>query len=305
MKKGVNTDMKFDSIKYFFNDALKSIKRNKTLSIASIATVAATLFILGVITLTMVNVDKAVTQLGSMVEVQIFLKDDITEEQKTALKDKIEAVEGVKGINIETKEQALEKVRDQLKDNAGALTAGFEEKNPFPGSYTVKVSKPEVVDNIIASIKDSEGIELIKDARDLIVKISNLTKSVKVVGVVSFTVFILVSLFLIGNTIKITVYSRKREIGIMKYVGATDWFIRWPFIIEGVLLGIVGGIISTILLSLGYGVLVSKMSPDALMGFSLIGVSYVWKVVVWEFILAGTFIGTVGSIISMRKFLKV
>lgn len=305
MRKGVNTDMKFDSIKYFFNDALKSIKRNKTLSIASIATVAATLFILGVITLTMVNVDKAVSQLGSMVEVQIFLKDEITEQQKTALKDKIEAVEGVKGINIETKDQALEKVRDQLKDNAEALTAGFEVKNPFPGSYTVKVSKPEVVDKIITTVKDSEGIEKISDARDLIVKISNLTKSVKIVGVVSFTVFILVSLFLIGNTIKITVYSRKREIGIMKYVGATDWFIRWPFIIEGVLLGIIGGIIATILLSVGYGFVVSKMPADALMGFSLIGVSYVWKVVIWEFVLAGTFIGTVGSIISMRKFLKV
>ncbi len=297
--------MKFDSVKYFFNDALKSIRRNKTLSIASVATVAATLFILGVITLTMVNVNKAVEQLGSKVEVKVFLKDDITEEQKTSLKDKLDGIEGVREVNIETKEQALDKVKEQFKENAEVLTAGFEEKNPFPGSYTVKVNKPEVVDAIITTVKDAEGIESIRDARDIIEKISALTNSVKVVGAVSFIVFIIVSLFLIGNTIKITVYSRKREIGIMKYVGATDWFIRWPFIIEGVMLGIIGGIISTIILSVVYSLLINNVPSEALMGFSLIGVSYVWKVVIWEFILAGMFIGTVGSIISMRKFLKV
>lgn len=305
MRKGVNTDMKFDSVKYFIKDALKSITRNKTLSIASIATVAATLFILGVITLTMVNVNKGVAQLGSKVEVKVFLKDEITDEQKDSLKLTLEAIDGVKEVNIETKEQALEKVKEQLKDNAEVLTAGFQEKNPFPGSFTVKVDKPEVVDAIVAGVKDTEGIESIKDARDIIEKISKLTSSVKVVGAISFAVFILVSLFLIGNTIKITVYSRKREIGIMKYVGATDWFIRWPFIIEGVFLGIVGGIISAIVLSFAYGAIVNKMSADVLMGFSLVGVSYVWTVVIWEFILAGIFIGTVGSIVSMRKFLKV
>jgi len=141
--------MKFDSVKYFFNDAFKSIRRNRTLSIASVATVAATLFILGVITLTMVNVNKAVEQLGSKVEVKVFLKDDITEEQKTSLKDKLDGIEGVREVNIETKEQALEKVKEQFKENAEVLTAGFEDKNPFPGSYTVKVNKPEVVDAII------------------------------------------------------------------------------------------------------------------------------------------------------------
>lgn len=305
MRKGVNTDMRFDSVKYFVKDALKSITRNKTLSIASVATVAATLFILGVITLTMVNVNKAVAQLGSKVEVKVFLKDDITEVQQNDLKTKLELVDGVKGVTLETKEQALEKVKEQLKDDAELLTAGFKEKNPFPGSFTVKVTKPEVVDQIISVTKDMEGIEKIKDARDIIEKISKLTGSVKVIGTIAFTVFILVSLFLIGNTIKITVYSRKREIGIMKFVGATDWFIRWPFIIEGVFLGIVGGLISTLVLNFTYSMIVSKMSAEVLMGFSLVGVSYIWKVIIWEFMLAGLFIGTVGSIVSMRKFLKV
>jgi len=297
--------MKLDSVKYFIKDAFKSIVRNKTLSIASMATVAATLFILGTVTLTMVNVDKAVAHIGSKIEVKVFIKDDITSDQQDALRGKLESIEGVKEVTLETKEQALEKVKDQMKDDAEMLTAGFDEKNPFPGSFTVKVTKPEVVDTIIESVKTAEGVEKIKDARDIIDKISKLTSSIKVVGIIAFVVFILVSLFLIGNTIKITVYSRKREIGIMKYVGATDWFIRWPFIIEGVILGIAGGIVSTIVLNVAYAMIVNSISPETLLGFTLVGVSYIWKVIVWEFILSGIFIGTVGSIISMRKFLKV
>ncbi|MEG1255114.1 permease-like cell division protein FtsX [Clostridium sp.] len=297
--------MKFDSLKYSFKEAFKSITRNKTLSIASIATVTATLFILGVITLTVANVDKAVTQLGSMVEVRIYLKDDVSDTDKSAIENKIKQVEGINTVTFQSKEDALENVKGQLDDQSGQLSAGFEDKNPFPASLTVNVTEPSVVDKVVSNVKDMKGIEKVKDERELIAKISNLTNKIKTAAIVAFIVFILVSLFLIGNTIKITVFTRKREIGIMKYVGATDWFIRWPFVIEGVLLGIIGAFISILLLNFGYAVIVSKLSTDALFGFSLVGVSYIWKVVIWEFLLCGLFIGTVGSIISMRKFLKV
>lgn len=304
MKKGVCTDMKFDSVKYSFKDAVKSIVRNKTLSIASMATVAATLFILGAITLVVANVDKAVTQLGSMVEARIYLDNDITDSQKKAIEAKINEVEGINSIVYESQEEALENIKGQLNDTTGELTAGFEEDNPFPASYTVNVKKPEIIDNVVAAIKDMDGIEEIKDARSLIDKISNLTNSVKIGAVIGFIAFILISLFLIGNTIKITVFTRKREIGIMKYVGATDWFIRWPLIIEGMILGLAGAIIAGIVLALGYFVVTSNLSLD-LFGFTMIPVTYMWKVVIWELFACGLFIGAVGSIISMRKFLKV
>lgn len=304
MKKGVCTDMKFDSMKYSLKDAVKSIVRNKTLSIASIATVAATLFILGAITLVVANVDKAVTQLGSMVEVRVYLQDDITEAKQSAIEGKIKAVEGINTITFESKGEALNNIKDQLNDTTGELTAGFEEDNPFPASFTVNVSKPEIIDKVVSSIEGMDGIEEIKDARSLIEKISKLTDSVKLAAIVGFVIFILISLFLIGNTIKITVFTRKREIGIMKYVGATDWFIRWPLIIEGIILGVVGAVISVIILGLGYFVLTSKLSLD-LFDFTMVGISYVWKVVVWELLACGLFIGAVGSTLSMRKFLKV
>lgn len=297
--------MKFDSLKYSIKEAFKSIKRNKTLSIASIATVTATLFILGVITLGVANVDKAVTQLGSMVEVKIYLKDNISDNDKNAIESKIKAVEGINTITFQSKDEALKDVQKQLNDESGQLSSGFEERNPFPASFTVNVKEPPVVDEVVSSIKDMAGIEEVKDARDLITKISRLTDSVKIAAMVAFVVFIMISLFLIGNTIKITVFTRKREIGIMKYVGATDWFIRWPFIIEGVILGIIGAFISVLALGTIYAILIGKLRADSLFGFTLVDISYIWKIIIWEFLGCGVFIGAIGSILSMRKFLKV
>lgn len=297
--------MKFDSFKYSLKDAFKSIIRNKTLSIASIATVAATLFILGAITLTVANVSEIIDHLGSMVEVKVYLLDEIKDTEKSAIENKIKNVEGVNTVVFESKEEALGNVKEQLNDETGELSAGFEEKNPFPASFTVNVKEPTVIDEVVSNIEGMTGIERIKDARSTIEKISKLTDSLKITAVVAFVIFILISLFLIGNTIKITVFTRKREIGIMKYVGATDWFIRWPFIIEGIILGICGAFIAIILLNIAYALLVNGVGSEALFGYSLVGVSYIWKVVVWEFIACGVFIGSIGSIISMRKFLKV
>ncbi len=297
--------MKFDSFKYSFKEALKSIKRNKTLSIASIATVTATLFLLGAITLGVANADKLITQLGSMVEVKIYLKEDISDNTKNAIENKIKEVDGIDKITFQSKEDALKDVKEQMNDELGQLTSGFEDNNPFPASFTVNVKEPLVVDKVVSSIKDMNGIDEIKDARSIIAKISKLTDSFKIGAAVAFVVFIMISLFLIGNTIKITVFTRKKEIGIMKYVGATDWFIRWPFIIEGMILGIFGAVISVVVLGFIYSIIINNLSADTLFGFDLVGISYILKVIIWEFLGCGVFIGAIGSIISMRKFLKV
>lgn len=296
--------MKFDSIKYFFKDAFKSIKRNKTLSIASVATVAATFFILGIVALTLVNVNKAVNDVGSKVEARIYLKDDITSEEKAKLEKTLKDTEGVLSVKLESKEQALENLKDQLGDDTGSITAGFDKKNPLPVSYIVRVKDPKSIDNVVEAIKDIKGIEKIKDAREIIDKVTKITDAVTMAGIGASIIFILVSVFLIGNTIKITVFSRKREIGIMKYVGATDWFIRWPFVIEGMILGILGSLISLLLVYLGY-LWGQNCFQEYLMGFNFVSNMYILKTLSWEFILGGMFIGSLGSIISMRKFLKV
>lgn len=304
MRREVGTAMKFSSIKYFVIDAYKSLKRNRTSSLASLATVAATLFIFGVFMLTLLNVRQAVSELESKVEVKIFLEDTITIAEKSDLENTLKNIEGVKNIETETKEQALQKLREQFGEENKELLEGFEDRNPLPESFLVKVKSPEVINIVVTKVKDMPGIYTIEDGRETVDKIIAVTKTVRWIAIAIFMILIVVSVFLIGNTIKLTVYSRRREIGIMKFVGATDWFIRWPFIIEGVIIGFAGALLSTIVLYYGYSYAFSKIKSTLIL-VKLVQPSYVFFAISWEFMAIGIIIGAVGSITALRKFLHV
>ena len=296
--------MKISTLKYFMKDAFNSLKRNITVSSASIATVAATLFILGIFMLTLLNVNQGIVSVESQVEVKIFLKDDITTAQKKELETKVKAVAGVTAVTYESKEQALANFKEQLGDQNQSLVEGLEKDNPMPSSYIVKVNEPNTITAVVQAVKDKAYILSIKDGREIVNKIISITNTIKWVGSAIFLILIGVSLFLIGNTIKIIVYSRRREIGIMKYIGATDWFIRWPFIIEGVVLGVVGALIADGILFYAYQVVFAKVTTGLLM-MQLVPVSYVYTYILGLFVLAGALIGAIGSAISIRKFLAV
>ena len=304
MRKGVYTDMKISTIKYFVVDSIKGLRRHKTLSTASIATVAATLFILGVFILSIMNVKQAVTEVESKVEATIVLKDNIKTEEEKAIKDKINSIEGVEKVSYESKKDALEKFKKQLGEENKSLVEGLEKENPLPNSIIVRVKKPELVSKVVSSLKGMKGIDTIKDGKEIVDKITKITNTLKWIGIVLFLILIGVSLFLIGNTIKITVYSRKREIGIMKYIGATDWFIRWPFIFEGIIIGILGAIISITVLYFAYKALYAKASVASIFVIML-DPSVVLSSVLWIFVIVGIVIGAIGSILSIRKFLSV
>jgi cell division transport system permease protein len=299
--------MKINTIKYYIVDALRSLKRNKTVSIASVATVAATLFILGVFLLIVLNVNAGVQELGSKLQVKIYLRDDITISDKLTIETALNSVPGVSEIKFEDKTDALEKVKKQFGEDSKLLVQGFEKKNPFPNAYIVRVEKPEVVNNVVKAATGLSGVEKIKDVREVVGKIIKITNALKIVGLILFTVLISVSLFLIGNTIKLTVYSRKKEIGIMKFVGATDWFIRWPFIIEGMILGAAGAFISTGILYYVYKMVFIKFANTLVgfLGFNLLNPHFILSTILWQFMLGGLLIGAIGSIQSIKKFLIV
>lgn len=296
--------MKLRTSKYFVSDALKSLKRNKSITFASIATVTATLFIVGVFLLVLLNINQGIKGVESKVEIKVFLKEKITIAEKDEIEDAIKSTDGVTEVKYETKSQALENFKDQLgEDNKGILD-GLEKTNPMPDSYIVKVSKPEDVTGLVDNLKDMDGIEEIQDGREIIDKLMKMTKSLKVAAVIIFIILASVSIFLIGNTIKITLYSRRREIGIMKYIGATDWFIRWPFVLEGMIIGVIGSFISIILLYYAYKFSYNWAS-ESFIFMQLVNPTYVWTTLLWEFIVAGILIGIIGSITSIRKFLIV
>lgn len=295
--------MKINTFKHFAVDALKSIKRNRTISSAAAATVAATLFIFGVFLLLILNVNQAIKDVESQVQVTIFLKNDITSSAQNTLEDKIKNMDNVSDVQFKSKSDALNQLKDQLGEQNQNLIAGYDTHNPLPSSYVIKMKKPEMVAGFVESIKDEDGIDQIRDGQDIVNQIISITRTVKWIGIVIFSILIAVSLFLISNTIKLTVYSRRREIGIMKYIGATDWFIRWPFILEGIVIGVIGAIISIIVLFYAYNAAYAKISIDPML-IQLVSPYYILTNILWAFVLAGIVIGSLGSIMAIRKFLS-
>jgi cell division transport system permease protein len=297
--------MKISTFKHFIGDAAKSLKRNRTISGASIATVAATLFILGLFMLTILNVQQLMKEVESKVEVKIVLNDDIKVNEQKDIEKAIKSTTGVVDVTFESKADALNNMKEWFGEDYGSLLDGLDKENPMPTSYIVKVEKPEIVSTVVQNVKGMAGIYAIKDAREFVDKIIAITNVVKWVGITIFTILIGVSLFLIGNTIKLTVYARRREIGIMKYIGATDWFIRWPFILEGAFIGVFGAVIADVLLYFGYKFIFDRMGGTEVMMIQFINPSYVISTIIGQFLLGGIFIGVLGSILAIRKFLSV
>lgn len=296
--------MKFNSIKYFFVDAFKSLKRNRTLSIAAMITVLITFFIFGTFILLGLNFNNVIEDVASKVEIKVYLDDDIKLIDQREIELKLNEQEGVKEVIYESKEEAFLNFKESLKDNPGLLKGFDLENNPLPSSYIVKLEGPEFAESITKSVEGMTGIEDVSNQQEMIDTISNFVGGVRVAGITLFGVFVAVSIFLITNTTKITVYSRRKEVGIMKFVGATDWFIRWPFIIEGIIIGTIGSLIASILLFLlykwAYGYIVSSM-----LIVTLVSPIFVLNTLAFFFILGGVIVGALGSIFALRKFLDV
>lgn len=300
--------MRVSTLKLFFIDALKSLKRNKTISTAAAATVAATLFILGICLLVLLNVKTGISDVRSKVQVQVYFKDDITIAQQQDVLNDLTKVSGITGIEFQSKNDALSKFKNQLGSENKSLVEGMD-RNPMPTSYIISLSDADYASNVVKALKNKnggtlDGIEKVQDGRELINKITTITNTIQWVGIAIFIILAGVSLFLIANTIKLTVYSRRREIGIMKYIGATDWFIRFPFVIEGMIIGIIGSIVTIIVTYNLYKVAYNKIRSSFLT-MNIVRPSYVLTFMSWEFILAGMFIGALGSIVVIRKFLDV
>lgn len=296
--------MKISTFKYFIDDAASSIKRNKTLSISSATTVMATLFILGIFLLVVLNIRIGILDVQSRIEIIVFLNKDIKIEEKNEIEKSIKGNTNIKSYTFETKEMALKNYGEELGEDYKYLIEGYEKNNPLPESFIIKANTPEDVSNIVASLSQLKGIESIKDGKAIVDKIIAITNALKWIGLGLFLILIGVSVFLIGNTIKIALYSRRREIGIMKYIGATDWFIRWPFVIEGAVIGIIGALGADILLYYGYRYLIIKLQ-EAMVISSLLKPAYIITSILPWFLILGLFIGCLGSIISIKKFLDV
>lgn len=293
--------MKISTVNYFIGDAFKSFKRNKTISIATIITVLVTFIVLGVFSLVAENLNLAIGGLEDKIELVVYLDNDITPIDKKEIQVKINSQQGVKEIQYESREDAFKKLQE---NNAGILKGYTLEKNPLPASYIVKLEDMSYAAAIREAVKDLDGVESVSDEQESIDTIQSVIKFTKIIGTVLFIILIGVSIFLIMNTTKLTVYARRKEVGIMKFVGATDWFIRWPFIIEGILIGLIGTFLSIIALYFLYKFVISFIAARVII-LNLIPVSYVFTSLLWKFVLGGVLVGGCASYLALRKFLVV
>lgn len=295
--------MKIRTIEYFIKEAVSSIRHNGLMSFASISTVALSLLILGMFLIMVLNLNNMASNLESQVQVSVYLQDGLSDVQTREIGTKITKLPGVTQVNFVDKEEAMERFKQRLGEQQSILKA-LDGNNPLPNAFEVKMDSPEKVKPVAQAIAQLKGVENAKYGQEVVEQLFTLTKMIRIFGVVLIGFLALAALFIISNTIRLTVFARRREIGIMKYVGATDWFIRWPFLLEGIILGFGGALVAVLLLNQTYGALIHQVY-ESLAFLPLIPqypfINYISIVL----LLIGTVIGALGSTISLRKFMQV
>ncbi len=296
--------MKFRTMEYFIREVFISLRRNNWMSFASIGTVAVSLFVLGVFLTLVLNMNRMAGMLESQVQIAVYLEDHLDRDDKEDLEERIQGLSGIQSVVYVDKDEALERFKERLGDQKYLLDAMEEGKNPLPDAFEVTVRLPELVQTAAASIQEMKGVSEAKYGQDVVEHLFDITRLVRIFGLLLMVLLAGATIFIISNTIRLTVFARRKEIAIMKYVGATDWFIRWPFMLEGIVLGCIGGLIAAVALRSFYAAMASKIY-NTLTFFPLMPQYPFMDYVGLGILFSGMVIGAIGSTISLKRFLKV
>ena len=299
--------MRFNILGYLIKEGFRNVFKNKKSTISSLTIMCATMLVFGIFFLIGENVNYIINTVEQAQGIEVFIETDATEAEIEELGTKIRAMDAVNKVEYVTKEQALNRLKDRLKDQAYVLEI-YEENNILPTSYIVTLtdlSKTKEVQEEILTFDHVKRIESSDQTISTLLKIANGIR----IGTGIFLLFLIViSVFIISNTIKLSVHSRRKEISIMKYVGATNSFIRWPFIIEGIIIGVVAALLSIIIIGLLYNLVAEQImesSVVALINISLLSFSEMFNLIICVYMGLGIGVGVLGSAISMRKYLEV
>ena len=295
--------MKVRTSEYFIREVLISMIRNRWMTFASIGTVTVSLFVLGVFMLIVVNMTRMASELESQVQIAVYLNDALTDEGREEVEQMMRDMKSISKIEYVTREQAMQRLQERLGDQKYILNA-LGDTNPLPNAYEVTVKNPEQVQSTAVAIADLYGVDEAKYGQDVATHLFDMTRLIRMFGFLLMVLLAGATIFIISNTIRLTVFARRKEIAIMKYVGATDWFIRIPFILEGMSLGFIGGSLSAIALRSFYAAMTAKIY-STLTFFPLIPQYPLMNYFTLTLIIAGMIIGTIGSTISLKRFLEV
>ncbi len=298
--------MRFGSFTYLLKQGFKNTYLNKAMSFASVGVLTACLVLVGMAILFSENVKSIAGFVQQQNEIIIYVEDDISADDAATLDRQIRSMDNVSSVEYISKEQAFQNQKEKLGD----LLNGYENEDIFPASYHVKVKDLSKIEDNVKSVKSLGGvykIDVPTDIAEVMVKTKN---GVTIGGTVVVIALLIVSFVIIMNTIKITVFSRRREINIMKYVGATNGFIRMPFLVEGVLLGAVSAVIAFLIVWYFYSQIMSAIGADtsvfiSSLTSSLIPFGSIWPTLLVVYFILGVVVGGLGSMLSIRKHLKV
>ena len=297
--------MRFNVINYLVGEGISNLFKNKKSTISSLMIMCATMLIFGLFFVIGENINAFVADVADAQEIRVFIKNEATEEQINEIGQQILAIEGVRNAEFISKEDAL----DTMKEMVGAeLIEGYEERNIFSVAYDVTLTDLELNDDVQESIWQLDHIKKIVSSNQVIAQIINLAKGVKAVTAGLLVLLVIISIAIISNTIKLTVHARRKEISIMKYVGATNSFIKWPFLVEGIIIGVLAGLLSVGVIWGAYTVIANKIAETSFLemaNWKLLEFKDMFNLILTVYLGLGVGIGVIGSSISMKKYLEV
>ena len=291
---------------YLVKEGYDNLRKHSSKTFSTMLIICATMTILGVFIILFQNANVNVATMRQEQGLQAFIEDSATDDEIDYMRDEINNIPGVKEITYLDKESAFEDAKEQFKDQEYFLE-GLDKLQIFPASFVVKFSDIEKSESVREAVEKIDGIYKVKYNSTTIDAVSSISKVVNIFLLVVGAVMLVISVFIISNTIKLAVYSNKREILIMRYIGATNRFIKTPFILEGAIMGVLSAAISFMLISIGYVVAYSKLPQvgSSLGVFGFVPYTSLWYIILIAYIVLGLFIGVFGSSVSIRKYLKV
>lgn len=297
--------MRFNVISYLIKEGISNLFKNKKSTISSLMIMCATMLIFGLFFVIGENINAFVENVAEAQEIRVNLKTDATDKEIEEVGNEILSIEGVRNAEYVSKEEAIKYMEDLLGSEA---VAEYKERNIFPVAYNVTLTDLNLNDDVQAAISEIPQVDNIVSSNQVIAQIVRLAKGVKYVTAGILVLLVIISVSIIANTIKLTVHARRKEISIMKYVGATNSFIRWPFLVEGVIIGVISGLLSVGIVGLAYTGVANQLSGTEFLEtvhWKLLDFKDMFNLILTVYLALGIGIGVIGSRISMRKYLEV
>lgn len=301
--------MRYNIVGYLISEGFRNFLKNKKSTGASLMIMCATMLIFGLFFLIGENVNHMVKEVESEQGMQVYMYKDATEEQIEKLGNEIKNLDYVAKVTFVSKEEALDSIKKSWGDKGDKLLKAYEgDKNPLGVSYIVTLTDLTKKDDVKANIEKLENVKEITIKDKVMSALINVANGIRIVSGVILVLLIIISIFIIANTIKLTVHARRKEISIMKYVGATNGFIRWPFMVEGMLIGLISVLISLLILAFSYNAVITQIEQSLInnrLNIPLLTFPELFQTLLIVYLVLGIGIGALGSAISMKKYLEV